>query len=128
MGLDGIDTRLSTFFPYLNVWTTLYWLNDWSSAKWACWEFLGFIIGWLCKVPFASHFVDWLIGSFEPLASVLFTWGNLGSSCTFSYFSHNHSFSFQVEDSGREMVELGWKNFANSLKNWADGWENYNGN
>jgi len=25
-------------------------------------------------------------------------------------------------------VELGWESFVDSLKNWADGWENYDGN
>jgi len=34
-------------------------------------------------------------------------------------------FSFHVEDSGRKMVELGWKSFADSLKNY---WENFDGN
>ena len=64
MRLDGVDTWLSNFFPDLNVWTTLYWFNDWFSAKWAYWEFLGFIIGWLGKVPFCLSFcglANWLI-------------------------------------------------------------------
>ena len=64
MELDGVNTWLSTFFPNLNVWTTLHWFNYWSSAKWACWEFLGFITGWLGKVPFILSFFElanWLI-------------------------------------------------------------------
>ena len=75
--------------------------------------------------PFASHVVDWLSGSFDPLASVLFARGNLDSSCTFSYFSQSQSFSFQAEDSERSVVELGWKNFVDNLKNY---WENCEGN
>ena len=39
-------------------------------------------------------------------------------------FSQNQSFFFLVEDSRRKIVELGWKSFVDSLKNWADGWEN----
>ena len=61
---DGFDNWLSTFFPDLNVWTILHWFNDWSSAKWVCWEFLGFIIGWLGKIPFCLSFcglANWLI-------------------------------------------------------------------
>ena len=48
----------------LNVWTTLYWFNGWSSAKWACWEFQGFITGWMGKVPFSLSFcglANWVI-------------------------------------------------------------------
>ena len=65
----------------MNNITLIQWL---ILSQWACWEFLGFIIGWMGKVPFASHFMDWLIGLFDPLAFVLFAWGNLGSLCTFS--------------------------------------------
>jgi len=64
MGLDGVDTWLSTFFPDLNVWTILHWFNSWSLAKWVWWEFLGFVTGWLGKVPFSLSFCEvanWLI-------------------------------------------------------------------
>ena len=43
-------------------------------------------------------------------------------------FLSKSSFSFQVEDSGRKIVELGWESFVNNLKNWVDGWKNCDGN
>ena len=123
-------------FPDLNVWTALHWVNDRFSAKWACWEFLGFIIGWLGKVPFCLSccgLANWLIW---PSSLCMFAWGNLDFSCAFPYFSQNQSFSFQVEDSGRKMVELGWESFVDNLKNCCencegilessvDDWKNY---
>ena len=42
-----------------------------------------------------------------------------------SIFLSNQSFSFQVENSGKKIVELG--KFFDNLKIWADGWENYDG-
>ena len=42
----------------------------------------------------------------------------------FSYFSQSQSFSFQAEDSERRVVELGWENFVDNVKNC---WENYEG-
>ena len=104
--------------------TTLHWFNDWSSNKWACWEFLGFIIGWLCKVPFCLSFyglANWLIW---PYSLCIVCMRDLGSSCTFPYFSQNQSFSFQAKDSERRAVELGWENFVDNVKNC---WENCEG-
>jgi len=51
-------------------------------------------------------------------------------------FLSNQSFSFQVENFGRKMVELGWESFTDSskncwkncdgnLKSWVNDWKNY---
>ena len=64
MGLGGIDTWLSTFFPDLNVWITLHWFNYWSSARLTWSEFRGFANGWLHKVPLGLSLYElasWLI-------------------------------------------------------------------
>ena len=58
------------------------------------------------------------IGLFEPLGFVLFAWGTLGSSCIFPYFSQNQSFSSQVEDFRRKIVEVG----KVLLITWKIGW------
>jgi len=60
--------------------------------------------------------------------SVLFALGTLGCSCTFLYSSQNQSFSSQVEDFRRKIVELGWESFVDNLKNWVDGLKNCDGN
>jgi len=117
--LDGVDTWLSTFFPDLNVWTILHWFNDWSSVKWACWEFLVFVTGWLGKVSFSLssyRLANWLIWT-----SSLYTVFMRDSwfSCTFPCFSQNQSFSSHVEDFEKKIEELGWESFVNNLKN---GW------
>ena len=83
MELDGVDTWLSTFFSNLNVWMTLHWFNDWSQPNELVENSYDSLLADWARYPFASHSVDWLIGSFEPLVSVLFAWANLGSSCTF---------------------------------------------
>ena len=44
-----------------------------------------------------------------------------------SMFLSKSIFSFQVEDSGRKIVELGWESFIDNLKILAAGWENYDG-
>jgi len=113
IGLGGKDTCLSTFFPDLNVWTILHWLNYWSSARWTWVEFLGFANSWLGKV---------LLGlSLCELASWLIWTSNLVMPCALSFsivcmgdpwfliylfivFS-NQSFFSQVEDFGRKIVE-----------------------
>ena len=97
----------------MNSITLIHWL---TSAKWACWEFLGFVIGWLGKVPFCLSFVgvaSWLIWT-SSLCIVC-----MRESWFFMYlfmFSQSQSFSFLVEDFGRKIVELGWESFVDSLK------------
>ena len=64
MGLGGIYPWLLTFFPDLNVWTTLHWLNYSYSARWIWLEFLEFVNGWLGKVPLGLSLCEldsWLI-------------------------------------------------------------------
>ena len=125
IGVDGIDSRLSTCFPDLGVETTLYWFNCSCWAKWAWLEFLGFVNDWLGKVPVGvslSELASWLMWNFKlDMACVwllnypMFCINDAWDLIRVSYSSPNRSISFQQEDFGMKSVELGWEN---SVYSW----------
>ena len=99
-------------------------------------EFLGLVTSWLGKVLLSvslGELVNWLIW---PSSLCIVCMRESWFFMYFLYFSQNQSFTIQVEDFGRKMVELGWENFIDNLKNcwqncvgnlksWVDDWKNY---